>query len=182
MPRTQKFGQAPRALAGRTGGLVLPPQPPPRAGHDPTSYRSMAAQRATLILDLGADPNERLTRGNVDWTPMAIAIRRYDFPAVTTLLEHGADPNARWCVSVDEAQARRVRAEGCTLASGMTPLMAASSLGYPQLEALLIEHGADPALRDWRGRTAADYRAAAPRLEPRTRNNRTSNLKPRSGN
>jgi hypothetical protein len=51
--------------------------------------------------------------------------------------------------------------------------MAASSLAYPQLEALLIQHGADPALRDWQGRTAADYRSAArtPNPEPRTSNN-----------
>src|SRR5258705_10029796 len=61
----------------------------------------------------------------------------------------------------------------------MTPLMAASSPAYPQLEALLIQHGADPALRDWQGRTAADYRTAArtPNLEPRT-----SNPKPRTPN
>jgi hypothetical protein len=55
----------------------------------------------------------------------------------------------------------------------MTPLMAASSLTHPQLEALLIQHGADPALRDWQDRTAADYRTAArtPNPEPRTSNN-----------
>jgi len=125
-----------------------------------------------LILDLGADPNERLTWGNVDWTPMAIAIHRYDFRAVKTLLEHGADPNARWCVSVDEQANRRTHPEGCTLSSGLTPLMSASSLAYPQLEALLIQHGADSSLRDWQGRTATDYRppARTPNKEPRTAN------------
>jgi ankyrin repeat protein len=162
-----------RAVAGRTGASVVPPEPPPRRGFDPSSRRSMAAERASLILDLGADPNERLTWDGGDWTPLAIAIHRFDFGAVRTLLEHGAAPNARWCVTVDEAPARRTRAVGCTLASGMTPLMAASSLTHPQLEALLIQHGADPALRDWQGRTAADYRSAArtPNPEPRTSNN-----------
>jgi len=70
----------------------------------------------------------------------------------------------------------RCRWTDCTLATGITPLMAASSLAYPQLEALLIQHGAGPALRDWHGRTAADYRTAAsaeqrtPNREPRTPN------------
>jgi ankyrin repeat protein len=53
------------------------------------------------------------------------------------------------------------------------PLMSAAALPYPQLETLLIQHGADPTLRDWQGRTAADYRTAAPRTsnkEPRTQN------------
>jgi ankyrin repeat protein len=175
-----------RAVAGRGGASVVPPEPPPQRGFDPTSRRSMAAERASLILDLGADPNERLTWDGVDWTPLAIAIHRFDFGAVRTLLEHGAAPNARWCVTVDEAPARRTRAVGCTLASGMTPLMAASSLTHPQLEALLIQHGADPALRDWQGRTAADYRTAArtPNPEPRTANfeQRTLNREPRTPN
>jgi ankyrin repeat protein len=89
-------------------------------------------------------------------------------------------------VTVDEAPARRTRAEHCTLDNGMTPLMAASSLAYPQLEALLVQHGADPALRDWKGRTAADYRAAArtPNPELRTRNpeQRTPNPERRTPN
>ena len=166
-----------RAVVGKQGAFVVPPEPPPQRGVDPRSRRSLAAERTSLILDLGADPNERLTWDGVDWTPLSIAIHRFDFGAARTLLEHGADPNARWCVTVDEAPARRRRAEGCTLASGITPLMAASSLAYPQLEALLIQHGADPALRDWQGRTAADYRTAAraeqqtPNPEQRTPNN-----------
>jgi len=47
-------------------------------------------------------------------------------------------------------------------------LQAASSLAYPQLEALPIQHGVDPALRDWQGRTNAEQRTANP--EPRTPN------------
>ena len=108
----------------------------------------------------------KVTWGNVDWTPMAIAIHRYDFLAVKTLLEHGAGPNVRWCVSVDEQTNKRTRANQCTLDNGLTPLMSASSLGYPQLEGLLIQHGADASARDWNGRTAADYAAAARTAKP----------------
>jgi len=114
-----------RAVVGKQGAFVVPPEPPPQRGVDPRSRRSLAAERTSLILDLGADPNERLTWDGVDWTPLSIAIHRFDFGAARTLLEQGADP----------------------------------------------------ALRDWQGRTAADYRTAAraeqqtPNPEQRTPNN-----------
>ncbi|WP_149535254.1 ankyrin repeat domain-containing protein [Siccirubricoccus phaeus] len=42
-----------------------------------------------------------------------------------------------------------------------TALMAAAAAGQEEAVALLLEHGADPALRDRQGRTAADLAAAA---------------------
>ena len=81
------------------------------------------------------------------------------------MIDHGADPNAHWCVTFDTDASRRIRAAGCNLTNGITPLMYATSLGYLPLQTLLIELGANPALRDWEGRTAAEYAAKPPNFE-----------------
>jgi ankyrin repeat protein len=44
--------------------------------------------------------------------------------------------------------------------------MYAASLGYRPIETLLLKLGADAALRDWQGQTAADYGAKRPNREP----------------
>jgi hypothetical protein len=44
---------------------------------------------------------------------------------------------------------------------GITPLMAAAACGHNAAVPLLLQTGADPALRDARGRTAAAYARAA---------------------
>jgi ankyrin repeat protein len=118
-----------------------------------------------LLLGLGADPNQHLTWGNVDWTPLAIAVLQDNPAAVRTLVEHGADPNARWCVSVDKDASRRTRGAACNPNNGFTPLMYAASLGYRPIETLLLKLGADAALRDCQGETAADYGAKRPNRE-----------------
>ena len=109
-----------------------------------------------MILGLGASPNQRLSWSNVDWTPLALAISRTDSVVVETLLDHGADPNQRWCVSIDSNPDRRTRAAECTLQNGFTPLTWATSLGRTDIVSALVDHRADPLLRDWQGRTAAD--------------------------
>jgi uncharacterized protein len=43
---------------------------------------------------------------------------------------------------------------------GVTPLMAAAAGGHEAVVKLLLNHGADPALRDERGRSAAAYARA----------------------
>jgi len=138
--------------------MTVPPIPP-RGAKLPYSYPAYVAA-VRLQLELGANPNERLTWEGVDWTPLALALQRPDPGVIATLLEHGADPNHRWCVSVEAEPTRRSRAAECTPTNGTTPLMYVARLPFPQLDTLLLQHGADPALRDWQGRTAADYRTA----------------------
>jgi ankyrin repeat protein len=110
------------------------------------------------LLALGADPNERLT-GNVDWTPLGLAVKSGDSEVVEVLLRRGADANARWCVPLAlDANWHPLQMEaGCVLARGITPLMAAASLGAQDVVDALLRGGADPALKDWRNQTAFDY-------------------------
>jgi ankyrin repeat protein len=111
-----------------------------------------------FILGLGADPNERVTWSNVDWTPLAIGIHHADPEVVRALLDHGADPNQRWCVGIDMDVRKRIRDAKCSTDNGVTPLMFATSRGCADLSVMLRQHGASAALTDWQGRTADEYR------------------------
>ncbi len=90
------------------------------------------------LLKGGADANEQLPLGR---RPLMLAARSGHVDAVRTLLEDGADVNAK-----EDAR-------------GTTALMQAADQGHADVIAVLIEHGADvaavskPVLRD--GRTAA---------------------------
>ena len=81
------------------------------------------------------------------------------------LLTKGADPNARWCVTIQILRSRDARQlmPGCERERGMTPLMLAASLGAVDLVKLLVQHGADPTLRDWQGKTALAHAEPANR-------------------
>jgi len=46
-----------------------------------------------------------------------------------------------------------------------TPLMWTTALGEKGMVSLLLNHGGDASLRDWEGRTAADYGAKRPNVE-----------------
>jgi ankyrin repeat protein len=156
-----------RTVVGAIGGVMLPPPPPPSQapasgferlrGLNPT-YASDRVGRVRALLALGADPNERLT-GNVDWTPLGLAVKSGDSEVVEVLLRRGADANARWCVPLAlDANWHPLQMEaGCVLARGITPLMAAASLGAQDVVDALLRGGADPALKDWRNQTAFDY-------------------------
>ena len=117
--------------------------------------------RVWTLLEGGADPNVREEDGT-SWPPLALAMKgramthetyedeynaRRDIMAL--LLAHGADANIRWC---DTDRPR------CNERTGVTPLMYAATLGYDDFTEILLKHGADESLRDWRGLTAADYR------------------------
>jgi hypothetical protein len=112
------------------------------------------------LLEVGADPNVREEKAT-SWPPLALAMRGetistqasiagYDpqREVMQLLLAHGSDPNIRWCETEWKL---------CNETNGVTPLMYAATLGNEEFTTMLLEHGADPTLREWRGLTAADY-------------------------
>lgn len=88
-----------------------------------------------LLLDHGAKPD---TPDDEGFTPLHSAVCWGDERIAGLLLEAGANPNcaAGLCAS--------------------TPLMEASFRGRWAIVALLMRHGADPAITDAEGRTARD--------------------------
>jgi uncharacterized protein len=92
-----------------------------------------SAEAVDLLLDLGADPNAKLTNG---WAPIMGAVWGGDRRMYERLIGAGADPNA-------------------VVGEGLRPLMIAV-LGDSSEELIqsLIAHGADPASQTTDGRTA----------------------------
>ena len=163
------------AIRGSIADAIAPPPPPalPRIpGVGPSRvpaarYPSRRAGRVRALLALGANANVRLSSDGVDWTPLALAIEQGDDEIVRALLRYGADPNARWCVALDQQKASHVHCFEleCNHDSGTTPLMFASSVGdLNVLGALLERKDVELELKDWKGRTAVEYaeRAAHP--------------------
>jgi hypothetical protein len=91
------------------------------------------AETARFLLEHGADPNIRDTKG---MAPIMHAITAGNAAVVEALLAHGADPDA-WH-------------EG-----GVTPLMLAAGQGDLAIFKTLLAHGADPGAQDGHRLTAA---------------------------
>jgi ankyrin repeat protein len=149
---------------GRIGVLMV--QPPPISltngviSRDWT-FERVGTSRVRLLLNIGADPNERITLFEVDWTPLALVVARGHSWMARVLLEGGADPNGRWCVPLYEGRTKNARPmdPACSHKNGTTPLMQAASSGRVDLLPALLEHGADPTLTNWNGKSAADLAA-----------------------
>lgn len=151
-----------RAISGHLGNAGgSPPPPPPNTRYDYVSRSSYRIGRVRVLLDLGADPNQRLSWGGVDWTPLALAIAAQDAEVVVALLRHRAAVNARWCVPVDlRTDAQREPAPGCTPETGTTPLHHAADLRNADVVRALLTARPDVTLRDFRGETALDVARA----------------------
>jgi ankyrin repeat protein len=134
-----------QAMAGGHVDFVLPPPAPPPPPPSSRARTVVPSPRedphlghARAILQLGADPNERLARGSLDWTPLALAMYERSTQMVEVLLQYGADPNLGWCADVTTRQI----SPGCTLATAPTPLTWAKRSGQPDVAALLVRYGA----------------------------------------
>jgi len=107
-----------------------------RVGWTPLFSASGQPELARILLTAGAKVNIRDHRGE---TPLHVAARispwHNEREVVSTLLTHGADPNA-----VDPK-------------SGYTPLHWAAVCGNEQVCRLLLDKGADPWIKDNWGRT-----------------------------
>jgi ankyrin repeat protein len=86
-------------------------------------------QTAARIL---AETGSRVGPGGVSNGALHLLAKRGDTRAVRWLLDHGADPNARW--SHWDAE--------------VTPLHLAAAQGHAEVVRLLLEAGADPSIRD----------------------------------
>jgi uncharacterized protein len=123
-------------------------------GFFPLALAAFFAPASTvhLLLEAGARV-DAASRNGMQVQPLHSAVAARNPDAVRSLLDRGADPNARQQV-------------------GYTPLMAAAGSGREDLVALLLERGADPALVSEDGRTAAalarehGHHALAARLDP----------------
>jgi ankyrin repeat protein len=107
--------------------------------------------RVRTLLRLGVDVNARVDNG---LTPLSIALHHRSIRVAEVLLDHGANPNQRFC----EFELGTVRKPlDCNVDNGMTPLMWAAGAGEFDIVELLLEFGADSNLKDWEQRTALHY-------------------------
>ena len=96
-----------------------------------------------VVAMLAAEPGLAAPRSGHVADPVALAARRGHLAVLRLLLENGA-------MNAPEGDPR----------DAPSALMEAASAGQQEAVALLLEHGADPSLRDPEGRTAADHATA----------------------
>jgi hypothetical protein len=132
---------------------------PAPAAFRPTALVGAASDGASrcvhLLLEHGADPNlhapgyESALMAAVEALPDEVRTRDHarrletQTAIVRELLEHGADPTARVAATGND-----------------TPLVTAARHGCIPILKLLLKQGADPRLRDFKGRTAYDHAIA----------------------
>lgn len=119
-------------------------------GKTPLAYAARAGDTEVIgaLLDAGADANSR-DCSYWGWTPLVNAIHKYRNDAARTLVERGADVNARAgvCSSKDAGD-------------GLTPLMLAAKYDNPEMVKFLLEHGADARATAYGGYTVLSYAVA----------------------
>lgn len=104
-----------------------PADEPDHLGMNPLHYAVGRPPVVRLLLDAGADPSRWCSSGE---GPLKLAAVEGNAESVRLLLERGADPDS---------------AEGV---EGATPLLCAVEAGFVDVAAALVEHGADPFLRE----------------------------------
>ena len=110
-------------------------------GVTPTVYAAHAGFRelTVFLLESGADPNI----ANAGFSALHLAILRRDAELVRTLLDHGADPNARIENWTPTRRASRDWYIHPALV-GAAPLWLAARFSEPDIMRLLADAGADP--------------------------------------
>jgi ankyrin repeat protein len=139
-----------------------------------TAVQNRHYQLASYLLDHGADPN-RANKGG--WTPLYLAtdnrnIEGGDYPVrapdmdhldlIKTLLDHGANVNARVCgvestpqlCKGDSTETRTIFTMQWLYEDGATPFLRAAQSGDVELMKLLLSRGADPRIATSNNTTA----------------------------
>jgi len=113
---------------------------------EPNSFEQavIAGDTATVAARLAQDPSLAAPRRGDGADPVVLAARHRRLEVLRLLLEAGA-------AAPPEGDPRRAP----------SALMQAAMVGDADAVALLLQYGADPALRDREGRTAADLARAA---------------------
>ena len=118
-----------RAILGRFRlGAAVPPPPTRIKGRAPGRRPRVMGSARSVLLSLGADPRQRVRAGDIDWTPLAVAVAIRAIDLVDLLVMHGANVNARW-PPVDLSRDAHPVQSGCARGTGTAPLMLAASLG-----------------------------------------------------
>jgi hypothetical protein len=90
---------------------------------------------AVALLDSGANPNHAV--GEAEYTPLMIAVNQGKLPTAQSILQYGANPDAK-------------------NKGGVTALMIAAATNKPDMISLLMKSGANSDLKDEKGETALD--------------------------
>ena len=133
-------------------------------------FRSILGHRPTCLkwlLQHGADPKAEDKGGN---TPAKYAVREGDKECLTLLSVAGVGPRSKdklglgWLhyavfnyLMMDHIVRLGVPIDDRNPISGETPLMEAAWAGWLEPQVWLLQHGANPNLKDKKGRTAYDY-------------------------
>ena len=139
-------------------------------GGTPLMFSAIAGDAATVSLLLQHGARVQAV-GNMGWTALMVASVKGHAPVIHMLLEGGADPNHRdvygWTALMRAANRDRLAAVTALMADtrtelnrrdddGATALHHAAEEGHERIVAHLRSLGADTAVRDNRGRSAAD--------------------------
>ena len=96
---------------------------------------------AKLLVENGAVLDNRITKSH---SPLIASLESADAKMTEYLLQHGALLNVSDMVCIPED-------------NGMTPLHLASLWGYVEDIKVMLKYGADPTIKDKKGKTALDY-------------------------
>jgi ankyrin repeat protein len=139
-----------RAIEESDFYYLVPPPPPAIGEHEYEAHmqywndarETRIMERVRVALSIGADPDQ----STLSW-----ALDRKRHRVARVLLIAGANVNARQC-GPDSYLTSPI----CTPENGVTLLTWMASRGDQQAVELLLAFGANPILKDWAGRIAAD--------------------------
>jgi len=124
-------------------------------GYTPLHYAAWKGHHKVveLLLEHGANPNIQKNDGE---TPLHLAVWEGHHKVVELLLEHGANPNIQ---KNDGETPLHFTVDRCLLNKyGRTPLhFTVSRYHHVDMVRVLLDHGADPTIRDNKGWTPLDY-------------------------